>query len=138
MLFHEVMLTYFLLLYPYARDIVRGPRVDKRIRPDAEFTYGRKRLYIELDTGEESHAQVRGKWNSNYRGVVPGRQFDLLLVVTLSDKRLSNLISNANKVAPFALFTTLEAVRSDPFGLVWTDCNGVRGNMPKPPISSTQ
>lgn len=126
------MLTSFMLLYPRATNVKRGPYVDRRIRPDAEFTHGNKRCFVEFDTGEESHRQVRHKWARNYQGVVRGHRFDLLLVVTTSEKRLPTLIKNAKRVSDFALFTTFDAVTADPYGQVWVDCHGGRGGLSKP------
>lgn len=120
-----------MLLYPDARNVKRGPFVNRLIRPDAEYTYGKKRFFVELDTGEETHRQVLAKWHRNYRGVLPGYQFDYLLVVTLKEDRLPTLIARAKKVSQVALFTTLDAVRKEPHGVVWTDHYGKQVPIPK-------
>jgi len=132
LLFHEVKLTDFLLLYPFAKKLVRGPTVDTRIRPDAEMTIGKKRFFVELDTGEETHRQVRAKWSRNYRHVRPGLQTDFLLVVTLKSDRIDELIRNAKQVSQLALFTSLAEVQADPFGKVWTAVDGQKARIAKP------
>src|SRR2546430_1440081 len=76
---HELLLTDFLLGYPEA-DTLRGWAVNRRLRPDAEMTLGDYFYYVELDTGEQTHAQVRRR-QARYAGVE-----DFLLYVTMSPK----------------------------------------------------
>lgn len=115
---HELLLTDFLLLYPEA-DTLRGWAVNRRIRPDAELTMGDYFYFVELDTGEQSYAQVRRR-QARYAGVE-----DFLLYVTSSRSRLEGLRRNAHQeVRKIALFTTLVDVQADPHGTVWTDCLG--------------
>lgn len=114
---HEVYVTDFLLAYPEA-DVVRGWRVDRRIRPDAEMTLRGHKLFVELDTGEQSHRQVRERQLA-YAGVQ-----GFLLYVTLSERRMDGLIKHAEAVKGIALFTTLAQVLADPHGRIWVDCFG--------------
>ena len=116
---HELLLTDFLLCYPKAT-IVRGWRVDKRIRADAEMMLDGRKFFVELDTGEQSYRQVRDRQLS-YAGVQ-----DFLLYVTLSERRLQGLLGQADAVKGIALFSTLRRVQVDPAGEVWTDCYGGR------------
>ena len=120
---HEVLLTDFLLLYPQAI-VRRGYAVDETIRPDAELTFGSRRLLVELDTGEMTHRQVQQRW-SVYRGVE-----DLLLVVTCSPTRLENLRRTCEAVANIALFTTLDQAKPSPFGEIWIDHFGNKAALP--------
>ena len=114
---HEVWVTDFLLCYPEA-EIVRGWRVDRQIRADAEMELRGQKFYVELDSGEQSHRQVRQRQLA-YAGVR-----DFLLYVTLSERRLAGLIKHAESVKHIALFTTLQRVMADPHGAVWVDCQG--------------
>ena len=114
---HEVWVTDFLLCYPDA-EIVRGWRVDRHIRPDAEMQLRGQKFYVELDSGEQSHRQVRD------RQLAYASVRDFLLYVTLSERRLTGLIKHAESVRHIALFTTLERVVADPHGPVWVDCQG--------------
>lgn len=116
---HEVWLTDFLLCYPDA-EVVRGWKVDTHIRPDAELTLHGRKFYVELDTGEQSHRQVRDRQQA-YTGVQ-----DFLLYVTLSPRRMAGLIERSRAVQNIALFTTLGQVQSDPHGDVWVDAFGQR------------
>ncbi|MBN8627059.1 MAG: hypothetical protein J0M17_16390 [Planctomycetes bacterium] len=113
-------MTDFLLCYPDA-DTLRGWAVDRRRRPDAEMTLDGFRYDVELDTGEQSLAQV-GRRQRRYAG-----SSDYLLYVTLSDRRLENLRRNAQEaVRSIALFTTLGAALADPRGPIWIDGHGER------------
>jgi hypothetical protein len=113
---HELLLTDFLLGYPEA-DPLRGWAVNRRLRPDAEMTLGDYFYYVELDTGEQTHAQVRRR-QARYAGVE-----DYVLYVTLSPKRLDGLRRNAHDaVKSIALFTTLADAQRDPHGEIWIDC----------------
>ena len=121
-----------MLLYPFAKKIVRGPTVHSTIRPDAEMSIGSKRFFVELDTGEETHRQVRLKWSQNYRKIRFGQHADFLLVVTLKKSRIPELARNAKQVSSLALFTCLDDVLADPHGKVWSDFNGKLARIPKP------
>lgn len=112
---HEVLLTDFLLLYPEA-EVVRGWSVDKRVRPDAEMTLFGRRFFVELDTGEQSYAQVQRRQRQAYADVQ-----DFLLYVTMSERRLEGLLTHADQVKGIALFTTLDKAKSDPRGPIWVD-----------------
>jgi hypothetical protein len=117
---HELLLTDFLLCYPEA-DTLRGWAVNRRVRPDAQITLADYFYYIELDTGEQSHAQVRRR-QARYAGVE-----DFVLYVTLSPRRLEGLRRHAHEaVRSIALFTTLDEVQRDPHGPVWIDVHGER------------
>jgi hypothetical protein len=120
---HEVLLTDFLLRYPQA-SVRRGYDVDQPIRADAEMVLNSRRYFVELDTGEMTHRQVRQRW-SVYRDVT-----DFLLVVTSSESRLEGLRRNAEAVAGIALFTTLTAAMESPLGEIWIDCAGNRAALP--------
>ena len=110
-LFHEVMLTSFLLLYPQA-DVERGLRVNSEIRPDAEINMANIKYFVELDTGKQTHAQLRYKWFRRYRDVR-----DYLLFVTLVEEyRLPRVIQNAKLVHDIALF---HDVRSSASQSIW-------------------
>ena len=115
---HELLLTDFLLSYPESTTL-RGWAVTRRLRPDAEMTLGGYFYYVELDTGEESYAQVRRR-QARYAGVG-----DYVLYVTLSTRRLDGLRRHAHEaVKPIALFTTLADAQRDPHGPIWIDCLG--------------
>ena len=117
---HELLLTDFLLNYPDA-DVLRGWAVSRRLRPDAEMTVAGFFYYVEMDTGEQSYAQVRRR-QARYSGVE-----DYLLYVTVSPKRLEGLRKNAHSaVERIAMFTTLEEALRDPHGQIWIDCHGER------------
>jgi hypothetical protein len=119
-LYHEVLLTDFLLGYP-AADTLRGWAVNRRLRPDAEMTLDDYFYYVELDTGEETYAQVR-RHQARYAGVE-----DYVLYVTLTAKRVEGLRRHAHEaVRRIALFTTLADAKRDPRGEIWIDCQGER------------
>ena len=119
---HELLLSDFLLAYPSA-DVVRGWRVDKRIRPDAEMTLEGNRFNVELDTGTEDYRQVKHRQRA-YRGVT-----DFLLYVTTSERRRDGLVRHSEAVRNIALFATLEDVLAEPHGEVWRDCFGNRASI---------
>jgi hypothetical protein len=115
---HELLLTDFLLGYPEV-DTLRGWAVNRRLRPDAEMTLGDYFYYVELDTGEQSYAQVRRR-QARYAGVE-----DYVLYVTTTGKRLDGLRRQAHEaVKRIALFTTLADAQREPHGEIWTDCLG--------------
>ncbi|MCA9051382.1 MAG: hypothetical protein KDA89_21740 [Planctomycetaceae bacterium] len=116
---HELRLTDFLLHYPTA-GILRGPEVDDRIRPDATMHLDGRTFHVELDTGLESHSQVRRRQQIGYTGVE-----DFVLYVTLSERRCDTLIRNVHDAAkPIALFTTLQSAVRNPRGEIWRDAFG--------------
>lgn len=112
-----MLVTDFLLCYPDV-EFIRGYDVDPRIRPDAELTIGGQRFFVELDTGEQSYRQIASRQRC-YAGIK-----DLLLYVTLSEKRMARLIRHSHAVHAIALFTTLEQVQHDACGEIWTDWTG--------------
>jgi hypothetical protein len=115
---HELLLTDVLLSYPEA-DTLRGWAVNRRLRPDAEMTLDGYFYFVELDTGEQSYAQVRRR-QARYSGIQ-----DFVLYVTLSQKRLEGLVRHAHEaVKKIALFTTLDQVLATPHGEIWVDCFG--------------
>lgn len=117
---HELLLTDFLLAYPDA-DTLRGWAVNRRLRPDAEMTLDGYFYFVELDTGEQTYAQVRRR-QSRYLGTA-----DYVLYVTQSDRRLEGLRRHAHDaVKRIALFTTLDAVLREPRGQIWIDAHGER------------
>jgi hypothetical protein len=117
---HELLLTDFLLAYPEA-DTLRGWAVDRRLRPDAEMTLDGYFYYVELDTGEQTHSQVRRR-QASYAGTE-----DYVLYVTSSAKRLEGLRKNVHEtVKRIALFTTLEEALANPRGEIWIDSQGER------------
>lgn len=121
---HEVLLTDFLRCYPEA-EVVRGPFVDNRIRPDAELTFSDGRaFYVELDTGLQSHTAVLRRQREAYRDVQ-----QMVLYVTLSRRRLSGLVAHAQLVKDIAVFTCLEDAVRDPFGPIWVDAQGHTGGL---------
>ena len=114
------MLTDFLLSYPDC-DVLRGWAVSRRLRPDAEMRLGDYFYYVELDTGEQSYAQVRRR-QTRYAGIE-----DFVLYVTMTEKRLDGLRRQAHEaVRRIALFTTLSDAVRDPHGEIWIDCQGER------------
>ncbi len=119
---HEVLLTDLLLSYPSA-DVVRGWKVDQRLRPDAEMTLDGRKFYVELDTGHLNHRRVSDRLR-NYQGVK-----DYLLFVTLSERRLPRLIADAQSVREIALFATLDAIMREPRGMIWIDAFGNRTSL---------
>ena len=117
---HECLLTdFFLFGYPEA-DVLRGWLVNKRIRPDAEMTLEGVFYYVEMDTGQESYAQVRRR-QRNYAGVE-----DPVLYVTLSGDRREGLRKRGKAIASIGLFTTLDEVLECPRGDIWVDHDGGR------------
>ena len=109
---HELLLTDFCLYaYPNANVLARGPHVDKKIRPDAEIELNGRRLFVELDTGTESYAQIEKKATVNYKDVS-----DIVLFVTLSKQRLQGLLEVAKAMSNITMFTTLQDAVSDPYG----------------------
>jgi hypothetical protein len=117
---HELLLTDFLLGYPEG-DVLRGWAVNRRLRPDAELTLDGYFYFVELDTGEESLAQVRRR-QARYLGTE-----DYVLFVTLSPRRLEHLRQRAHEaVKGIALFTTLDEALREPRGEIWIDCQGER------------
>jgi hypothetical protein len=117
---HDLLLTDFLLNYPEA-DVLRGWAVNRRLRPDAEMTLDGFFYHVEMDTGEQSYAQVRRR-QSRYSGIK-----DFVLYVTTSPKRLDGLRKNVHDaVLPIALFTTLDDALREPHGEIWIDCQGER------------
>jgi hypothetical protein len=117
---HELRLTDFLLCYPEA-DTLRGWAVNRRLRPDAEMTMDGYFYNVELDTGEQTFAQVRRR-QRRYAGIE-----DFVLYVTTTEKRVEGLRRNAHEaVKRIALFATLTDVQRDPHGEVWIDCQGER------------
>jgi hypothetical protein len=117
---HELLLTDFLLCYGEA-DTLRGWAVDRRLRPDAEMTLDGYFYNVELDTGEQTHAQVRRR-QAAYAGTD-----NFLLYVTTSTKRLDGLRKNVHDaVKRIALFTTLDQAIANPRGDIWVDSEGER------------
>ena len=116
---HELIVTDFALCYPEA-DVLRGYATNRRLRPDAEMTLYDRLFYVELDTGEESHAQV-GKRQAVYAGTM-----NYVLWVTLSVRRRESLRRNCHEaVRSTALFAVLDDVKRNPLGDVWIDAWGV-------------
>lgn len=117
---HELLLTDYLVCYPNA-DVLRGWSVNRRLRPDAEMSLDGYFYNVELDTGEQSYAQVRRR-QRRYAG-----SQDFLLYVTQSSRRLEGLRKNADPlVRSIALFTTLADAQHDPAGDIYTDFFGER------------
>jgi hypothetical protein len=123
-LFHELVVTEFLLCYPHFR-YVRGYAVNQRIRPDAEIWINNAHIFIEVDTGQQSYRQIRQRQRA-YFGVQ-----DVLLYVTLSERRLKGLIRESGQVRAIALFTTLDRLLEDPAGEIWEDLSGQRTSIVK-------
>lgn len=120
---HEVLLTDFLFCYPEAH-VVRGWLVNKELRPDAEMTLGGIHFNVELDTGSESHSQVRRR-----QGVYVSTS-DMVLFVTLSERRMNGLMKGClDEVKGMCLFGTLDGVRAEPEGEVWMDVDGNRASI---------
>lgn len=119
-LYHEVMLTNFLLHYDDAAEIVRGWYVDRTLRPDAEVTLNKQLYYIELDTGSMTMGQVRRRQRV-YRSTE-----DIILYVTLgTQRRMQNLMNASELIENRALFTTLEQIETEgPAGKVWLSRSG--------------
>lgn len=117
-LLHELLLTDFLLAYPDA-DVLRGWAVDRHRRPDAEMTLDGDHFDVELDTGEQSYAQVRRR-QQRYIG-----SENRVLYVTTSRIRLAGLIEHTHEaIRPITWFTTLDAAIQDPLGAIWSNCHG--------------
>ena len=115
---HELLLTDFLLCYPEFA-VVRGWLVNQRIRPDAEMRNGETKLNVELDTGKQTYRMVQRRQKEAYAD-----EQDLLLYVTLTERRMAGLIQHSEAVKDIALFTTLERVQADPDGEIWVDWFG--------------
>lgn len=111
------MVTDFVLCYPQY-ECVRGYEVNKRVRPDAEFWFGEKCVFIEIDMGQQSYRQVRNRQRV-YSDIT-----NPLLYVTASERRLRGLIRESVQVHSIALFTTLGRVLQNPDGEIWEDANG--------------
>lgn len=113
---HECYLTEFLALYwRFAEALRRGPDVDRERLPDAELTIGGTRYFVELDTGEETHRQLRGRFKK-----LSGAADTVLFVTLGRDRRLGGVLQTATGFEDLPLVaTTFAAVYSDPFGRVW-------------------
>jgi hypothetical protein len=107
--------TDFVLCYPDAENVRRGPFVDRTIRPDIEFDLDGIHYLAEIDTGQQSHRAVRRRQLA-YRDY---RNF--LLYVSLSERRRQGLIKRCHLVKDVALFGVLEDVQKKPRGKVWVD-----------------
>jgi len=118
---HELLLTDFCICFPDAA-FKRGWIVDRTLKPDAEMILDGTRFNVELDTGEQSHTQVR-KRQKRYADST-----DFLLYVTQSDRRLEFLQKKADDcVRSIALFTTLANVQRNPKSeTLLVDCFGER------------
>lgn len=83
------------------------------------MTLGEYVYYVELDTGQQSLAQVR-RGQIRYAGVE-----EFLLYVTKSQGRFEGLRRSAHEsVRKTALFAALADVEREPRGQVWIDCLG--------------
>ena len=115
---HEVLLTEFLLPFKDAQ-IVRGYDVRHDLRPDAVMTLFGQEYLVEMDTGSMSYRDILRKRFSKYE------QFGgIVLWVCLTETRKEGLRSRAERVRHNALFTTLFAHLTEPFGGVWIDYDG--------------
>ncbi|WP_407652642.1 replication-relaxation family protein [Aporhodopirellula aestuarii] len=81
---HELYLTKW-LLNQEADYVVRYADVDASLRPDAELHFEDGLLFVELDTGSESHEQVR------QRMAVYQNCTDPVVWVCLTEKRLDGI-----------------------------------------------
>ncbi len=125
---HEVLLTNFLFPFFEFSKIKRGKKCDQFIQPDAEMEMDGRKYFVEMDTGSVHHPKQKRRWK-RYDKVV----HDFLLVVTLSEVRMHNLIKHASAVSSVALFTTLEQAIKNPFGEIWHACDDERRvALPKP------
>ena len=154
-LWHEVLLTTFLLLYEGSGLVIRDPKeVNRQLRPDAEIFMADKLFYVELDTGSETlDVQVRDrqKLYESPESLLPHQSPSgqpcyasvthlhdvFLLYVTQAPTRMRNLMQVSSPVSGLALFTTLSDVVAEPFGKVWRTCDNRLVRLPTPSQSST-
>lgn len=123
---HEVLLTEFLIPF-FGAKIVRGYETDRTLRPDAEVTINGNKYLIEQDCGTMSYHDILHKRFKKYEGYE-----GIVLWVTLTDARMDGLRRRAERVKDSALFTTLTASLTEPFGGVWIDYSGQVYSIPQP------
>lgn len=118
----ELYLTDFVLaLRGQPIEWLRGPFVDKKLLPDATMFFpDGARHHVELDTGSMSERQVRERWTKY------ALCRDALLIVTLSEARLEQVLEWSGAVSKIASVTVLKEFVQNPMGEVWRTWNGDR------------
>ena len=123
---HEVNVTEFLLPFRNA-EIIRGYDTDRSLRPDAEVTINGHKYLVELDCGTMSYQDIIHKRFKKYEGYE-----GIVLWVALTDARMHGLRTRAERVKGNALFSTLAATLTEPFGGVWLTFDGQIETVPEP------
>jgi hypothetical protein len=126
-LFHELMLTDFLMLYPWD-SLVRGYDVDEKLKQDAAGKLFGNWFDVEQDCGTMNKKKILKRWKKYIES-------ENTVLVNVATKRrnpkarmeqLMEWTKMIPEVAPLFRFTTRDAVMTDPFGEVWLDCEGNR------------
>ena len=120
---HEKKGTDFTLLYwPYCV-CVRGPKVNKEILPDIEFSIPESEFfaYVEIDCGSEGKREFQARCEHYIKINDP-----VLFVVACGGKarkndeaRLEEIKGWASAIYKTAHFATLKTVQAEPYGKVW-------------------
>lgn len=122
---HEVLLTRVCLKL-HATRVLRGPRVTHRdVRADAEVWVGGRLLFLELDRGTMSHAQLGRRY-----AVYAGRPEFVLWVCSTAERR-DGMRARAEAIRSTALFATLADAVADPHAAVWLDFSGRAVALPR-------
>lgn len=117
-LLHDVLLTECLVRCAMHREfaVVRDP--GEAPYPDA-IMWMDQPYYWELDTGEESHAQLLRR----FRAYADAGNEGWLLFCTQGERRLRNVAAIAPECA---LLSTVQRVIDEPMGLIWETADGSR------------
>ena len=120
---HDKYVTDFCIAYKDA-EFERGNELEHYC--DCVMKLNGETFYVELDTGEMSLPQVRRRWRaySECQGIV--------MVVSLSERRLGNVLNASELLDGFSVFTTLTEAINDPYGLIWLDRNLSKIGVEKP------
>jgi len=87
-----------------------------------EMTIGEMLFYVEMHTGTVRNINQLTRWFEKYKNCE-----ETVLWVCLDERQVKKLQGLAGG-SP-SLFTTLDAVRADPWGPVWVDCAGEKYEM---------
>jgi hypothetical protein len=121
---HETGITEVWLRYRFV-PWVRGLRLDKRLRADAEIREDWRTLYVELDRGTERTRILTRRLATyeQHRELFKGTK-DTVLWIVPDDDRRQELIALAQEVESFSYFGLFQDVLADPLGPVWMDTQG--------------
>lgn len=124
---HEVWVTY--CVFPYldqCTEVRRGYKTDRRIRADAELEMDGRMYSMELDSEhmDYEYRKLERRWVRYGEINAAKGMLGYVLVVTSSDEHMNRTIDHSEAVGDVALFTTIDRVISDPFGMIWRDVGG--------------